>query len=171
MPTLTYDPLATVTVTGSPTSISFTSIPSTYTDLRLVLSGLESSSVSKRIQFNSDTGSNYGFVRLNTSGATPASQMTRTGEPTGIRFASDQIGDSTTIPMNSIFDIFAYKNTSWRKTILVATASNNPSAGYVQRTCGTWNSADTITTISLVFAGSQTWSAGSTATLYGIRTE
>lgn len=171
MPTLTYDPIATTTLTGTTTAISFTSIPGTYTDLRLILNGLETTTVSKRIQFNGDTGANYGFVRLNSTGTTTASQMTRSGETTGIRFASDQIADSTTIPMNSIIDIFAYANSNWRKSILVATASNNPSTGYVQRTCGTWNSTSTITTVSLVFASAAVWAIGSTATLYGIRTE
>jgi len=158
--------IATTTLSSASANITFSSIPATYTDLRLIVTGTESTTISKRIQFNSDTGTNYSYTRINGNGTTAASQR-GTSEGTGIRYASDQYGDSASIPMFTAFDIFSYAGSTY-KTILAATSSDQNGGGYVQRTVGLWRSTSAITTVSLVFASGATWDAGSTATLYGI---
>lgn len=165
----TYDTIATTTLTSAVNSFTFNSIPSTYTDLRVIIQGLNTTTQSKRMGFNGDTGNSYMYVRFQSNnGAAPASQMQRTPEGTGIRFASDQIADSTTVPMNSIIDIFSYNSTNWYKSVLFQTASEFDTGGYVQRTVGMWNSLAAITSVTFIFA-SDNWAAGTTATLYGIR--
>jgi hypothetical protein len=58
MPTNTYVALATATATGSQSTITFTSIPQTYTDLVLVCSG-NTVNLATALLFNNDNGANY----------------------------------------------------------------------------------------------------------------
>ena len=55
----TMTPIATNTLTAVASSVTFSSIPSTYTDLVLVLQGSFDSADDVRFRFNGDTGSNY----------------------------------------------------------------------------------------------------------------
>ena len=64
MPTKTYKPIATTTLGSAAASYTFSSIPSTYTDIVLIFGGSMSNFGNLRIQFNSDTGNNYSFTRL-----------------------------------------------------------------------------------------------------------
>ena len=56
----TYEPIATTTLTSAVSSVSFGSIPQTYTDLILV-NYFATTTVNEDayVQFNSDTASNY----------------------------------------------------------------------------------------------------------------
>lgn len=56
----TYEPIATTTGTGSSTTITFLTIPQTYTDLVLVYSDINAQTTDVGIRFNTDSGSNYG---------------------------------------------------------------------------------------------------------------
>jgi hypothetical protein len=70
MPT-TYEPIQTTAFTSATASYTFSSIPSTYTDLVIVFVGQQNSTFSGRnlnIQFNGDTGSNYGSVQILSTG-------------------------------------------------------------------------------------------------------
>jgi len=52
----TYTPIATQTLSSAVTSVTFSSIPQTYTDLILVMNVTNSSAtVYKALQFNTDT--------------------------------------------------------------------------------------------------------------------
>jgi hypothetical protein len=70
-PSGAYDSIATVTVgSGGSSSISFTSIPATYTHLQIRGISKMSSGASLYMQLNSDTGSNYARHYLNGNGST-----------------------------------------------------------------------------------------------------
>ena len=59
----TYEPIATTTLGSAASSITFSSIPATYTDLRLVLVHTPSASTGNaQMQFNSDTATNYSYT-------------------------------------------------------------------------------------------------------------
>ena len=60
----TYSPIASVDIVTGATSVAFTGIPQTYSDLILVFSGQANTATGdyKYIQDNNDTGSNYGTV-------------------------------------------------------------------------------------------------------------
>ena len=72
----TYTPIATTTLGSAASSYTFSSIPGTYTDLVLVVSGKYSTgttgTTTVQIQVGNtslDTGANYSIVYLNGSGA------------------------------------------------------------------------------------------------------
>ena len=62
MPTNTYVALDKVTLGTAASTITFSSIPQTYTDLVMVFDGTAASATYSGIRFNGDTGNNYSFV-------------------------------------------------------------------------------------------------------------
>jgi hypothetical protein len=164
----TYEKIATTTLGSASATITLSSIPATYTDLRLVFVGveLEATSISKRIFFNGSTAANYSVTKLGGNGSSAYSA--RQSNESGMRFASDQNGDDATIPVFSIFDIFSYAGSTF-KTVLITTSSDQNGAGYVQRTVGLWSQTTAINSLTLGFLNSSTWATGSSVTLYGIK--
>lgn len=164
----TYERIAATTLSSPSATITLSSIPATYTDLRLVFVGieLEASSISKRIFFNGNTAANYSVTKLGGNGSSGYSA--RQSNESGMRFASDQIADGATIPVFSTFDIFSYAG-STLKSVLITTSSDQNAAGYVQRTVGLWSRTEAITSLTLGFLNSSTWASGSSVVLYGIK--
>jgi hypothetical protein len=153
----TYTPIATTTGTGSSGTISFTSIPSTYTDLVLIQTGASSSaSATLQMTFNGDTATNYSrtYIIGNGSGAV-------SGRDTSIASVYLGLVEANT---NTIVQIQNYANTTTYKTCLARTNVINTFTGAV---VGLWRSTAAINRID-VFVSSATWNTTSTFTLYGI---
>jgi len=78
----TYTPIATTTLGSTTASYTFSSIPSTYTDLVLVVIGeayfTSTNYINTGVQFNSDTGSNYAAHYLIGNGSSVSSGATTT---------------------------------------------------------------------------------------------
>ena len=167
MPT-TYDKIATTTLGSAASAITFNSISSAYTDLRLVLVFTQSiASGQASIQFNSDTGSNYSYTRLAGNG-TAASSGRVTGSTEIIINDNYDNGASTTIPTLSSVDIFSYAGSTF-KTVLINSAGDYNGSGTVWDAVGLWRNTAAINRIDISGAGSiRTFSIGTTATLYGI---
>lgn len=157
----TYEPIATTTLGSAASSITFSSIPGTYTDckvvLRAVLDGTTASSF--RIRFNSDTGTNYSRTGLSGNG-TSASSFASTSA-TGIVF-----GGVDTSGFFVIFDVFSYAG-STNKTVLLEQNMDNNGSGSVGRIVGLWRNTNAITAIELSTLSGD-FPSGTTATLYGI---
>lgn len=161
----TYTPIATTTASGSVSSITFSSIAGTYTDLVLVNSAsLASGAENLRIRFNSDTSTNYSFTVLTGTGS--AASSTRSSNQTYI--AADWNGYLTTTNNVSIISIQNYTNTTTNKTVI--SRSNNAGTG-VDAIVGLWRSTSAITSITIFNSGTGgvNFAAGSTFTLYGIK--
>lgn len=156
----TYSQIATTTISGSSTnSISFSSIPSTYTDLVIVLNAANTvGGYDTIVRFNDDTNSNYSFTRVSGDGTNPVSG--RGSNQTGFNWAG-YLG--TTIG-TVVTQIFNYANTTTNKTALSRSSSSEfgPWASV-----GLWRSTSAITKVTITFA-SQNFASGSTASLYGI---
>ncbi len=156
--------IATTTLGSAASSITFSGISSTYTDLRLVIVGTSDTTLSHRIQYNNDTATNYSNTYMSGTGSSAVSGRT-TGD-TSIRFASVQVGVSSTIPYFAAVDIFSYAG-STNKTNLVMTSNDQNGSGDVLQVVGLWRSTAAITSVKL-FLASGNFNAGTTATLYGI---
>jgi hypothetical protein len=158
MATNTYVALASTTVSANAGPITFTSIPATYTDLVLVISGTQATSGTVRIQFNGDTASNYSRTDLYGDGTSAASY--RESNQTYINFITLQTTQS-----NSISHIMNYANTTTNKTML--TRYNTPSSGVTAAGVMLWRSTAAINTITLTNTSNVT----GTFSLYGIAAE
>jgi hypothetical protein len=163
----TYEPIATVSVTTATDPVTFSSIPSTYTDLVLVFSPVATNgNYDFSIRYNSDTGGNYSYTGLffnadNSGNAYSARGGSTTFIPTGTNIA-------TVNPYPGIIHIQNYANTTTFKTS-VSRISRETYA--VASVVGVWRNTNAITSISctLTGGGSTTFKAGTVITLYGIK--
>ena len=159
----TYEKIATTTL-GSAGQITFSSIPATYTDLRIVLvSKSDFSGANVQFRFNGDTGNNYSFTYLRGNGAS-ASSYRESNNPYG--YLADQSSD--TQPNMGTLDIFSYAGSTF-KTALATYSDDRNGLGNVFALVNLWRSTSAITSVSLSpsnFGGN--FQAGTTATLYGI---
>lgn len=156
--------IATQTLGSNASSITFSSIPATYTDLRIVLVSLDSSANGHIVQYNSDTATNYSYTNLSGSGTAAASG--RGTSSTSIIISGWTNGGSSTIPTMQTIDIFSYAG-STNKTLLARSSNDLNGSGEVLQTVGLWRSTAAITSIVLG-RGAGTYNTGTTATLYGI---
>ena len=153
----TYTPLATTTISGSPTSVTFSSISGSYTDLVIVMGFSLSANDEIDITFNSDTGANYSRTYMEGNGTTTSSAR-------GTNLNAIAILGRGNL-MTNIINIMNYANTTTYKTVLARFSSPSNIIG---TEVGLWRDTSAITTIRLNLRTSQTYVAGSVITLYGI---
>jgi hypothetical protein len=158
----TYEPIATTTLGTAAATITFSSIPATYTDLRLIFVGTGTASSNCTVNFNSDTTSTYSQTALYGTGAAAVSNR----NSDTFFYLTYVTNLSTTIPTLRTMDIFSYAG-STKKTCLTTENSDLNGSGSVARTVGLWPVTSAITSIA-VSNPSSTFAAGTTATLYGI---
>ena len=158
----TYEPIATTTLGSAAASYTFSSIPSTYTDLVLVAS-TKNSVVTVNglfIRYNGDTSTNYSSTYLYGNGTSAVSSR-NSSQTQGI------VGwDGTTNFTPTIISIQNYANATTYKTAL--SRSNEPSAR-VAAWVSLWRSTSAITSITLTSESPANFAIGSTFTLYGIK--
>lgn len=160
----TYEPIATTTLSSAAATITFSSIPSTYTDLRIVLTGkVTTSGYGFYVRFNSDSGTNYSRTNIFGDGTSPGTnaQMTNTSTP-----YQTHSGMSSTVPTMYEFDIFSYSG-STHKTMLSKASEDKNGSGSTAAYVTLWRSTSAINTIS--FTNGSTFVTGTIATLYGIK--
>lgn len=156
----TYVPIATTTGTGASATLSFTSIPSTYTDLVIVLNGSLNTAQNTRMRFSNDTGSNYSMTVIAGDGSSAASY--RDGSQSAFSYPGYY---TTGMGMNTIH-VMNYSNTTTYKTFL---QRNSNAANQAQAAVGLWRSTSAINQIDIYTASGATWTTSTTITLYGIR--
>lgn len=162
----TYEPISTTTLGTANATITFSSIPSTYTDLRIIfnakLTATGSTTTSSNVRFNSDTGTNYSYTYVYADGISPGSA--RASNTTSAYLIETpnvaSIWGLTTI------DIFSYAGSTYKTALATCSADQNGS-GILTRNVALWRSTSAINSVSLI-ASSSTWAVGTTATLYGI---
>jgi hypothetical protein len=158
----TFEAIATQTLGSAAASVTFSSIPSTYTDLVLVINGTNSSSTGDGVlQFNGDTGTNYSRTFLEGDGASAASS--RNSNFTSLPIVGYIAASAN---FNSIIQIMNYSNTTTYKTQLGR--GNNPT-GNLYATVGLWRSTAAINSILIKWYAAGQYGAGTTFSLYGIK--
>lgn len=159
----TYEPIATTTVSGTSTAINFTSIPSTYTDLRLIYAPLSNANIHTYLQFNSDAGTNYSYTLLYGDGTAATSLLTTSQDKIQLSWVDNIQTDKVSL---FVIDIFSYAG-STNKTLLNSWASDKNGSGIVLRQVSLWRSTAAISSINITSGSSL--KTGTTATLYGIK--
>jgi hypothetical protein len=162
------------TISSATTSISFTSIPQTYTDLKLLIASKSSEgsqSTNYWIQFNSDTGSNYTNKRIY-SGTSSVGADTGNTNLNGISagFIPGNVSSTTSTFSNCEIYIPNYRG-SVVKTVSCDSSSeaNTTSGVFLCLTSGLWNNTAAITSLTVVVTGSGvTQEIDSTFYLYGL---
>lgn len=161
MPTNTYVALQTQTLSSTSSSVVFSSIPQTYTDLVLVISAKNTTGQNYEtwLRFNSDSASNYSqtFVQ-NYAGST------QSGRNSNINQITPGKMNTTSFDVN-IININNYSNATTYKTILSRLNNGEFVTGAL---VGLWRNTAAITRIEAFNEPGTNYTAGSTFTLYGI---
>ena len=161
MPTPTYTPLANLTLGSASSSVTFSSIPATYTDLICIVVAKGSTTLEARVRFNADAGSNYFYLRRSGSGST-GSSATAASQTSGFLSAIAQATTTDALQMN--INIMGYSATNTHTTI-VSRADNaaNGTEAFVNR----WANTAAVTSVQIL-TSTGNWAAGSTFALYGV---
>lgn len=156
----TYEPIATQTLGSATATVTFSSIPETYTDLILICAVKRTTGSDVEITLNSDTGSNYSFTYLYGTGST-------TGSSRGSNQTKGNVGyGGTTSFTTQIIQFFNYSNTTTNKTFI---SRNSPAdAGDVSALVNLYRSNSAISSFTLD-PNAGDFDTGSTFTLYGIK--
>ncbi len=156
----TYEPIATQTLGTAIATVTFSSIPQTYTDLVVVSAPLASEEMV--MQFNGDTATNYSNTVLTGNGSSAGS----------LRFTSqtyaymNYYGSPSTVQSTQIFNILNYSNSTTFK--IVVGRSGRGDSG-VDLVTAVWRSTAAITSVAIKLKNAGNYSVGSTFTLYGIK--
>jgi hypothetical protein len=161
--------IATTTATGSTADVTFSSIAQDYThlQLRMIIKNHTANTNQTRIQFNSDTASNYSWHSVGATNET-------TSGGSGVTQAHIHIGNHPSSSVTSTFgvfivDILDYKNTNKYKTTrtIRGTSLNNTDSNIEIRS-GSWRNTAAISTIR-IFPGADTFGQYSSFALYGVK--
>lgn len=147
-----YESIATVSLSGTQSTITFSSIPSTYTHLQLRFFARNSRAANQDIyyiRFNSDTGTNYSDHEIYGDGATSFAGNTTT--TSAIILTNSAAGNTAANVFGSfVVDIFDYKNTNKYKTTRSLGGFDANGTGYTGFSGGNWRDTSAISTITIV---------------------
>ena len=162
----TYEKIATTTLGSATATVTFSSISGSYTDLVLIgnLGGSVANN-SCKIQFNSDTGTNYSLTEIQGNGTTASSRRISNN---AYAYFSYDTAPSTAIEFVGIFQINNYSNTTTYKTYLSrANGAHAAASPGTSATVGLWRNTSAINRLDITMS-SGNLITGSTFTIYGI---
>lgn len=167
----TYTLINSTTIgAGGATSIEFTSIPATYTDLTVVCSLRTTRSFAYDdpiLQFNNNT-SNYSYTVLRGTGSAASSYR---ASSTTFIYLGECNGDTSTASTFSNQSIYIpnYTSSSNKPISIASSQEDNTTAAYSDAIAGLWANSSAITSLKISIASSgASFKQYSSAYLYGI---
>lgn len=162
----TYVAIATTTVgSGGASSITFSSIPSTYTDLVVLISARSTGADPNiMIRFNSSSA-NFTQKRLTGDGSSAVSGGTY-GEWSAWASAST---DTVSTFGNSMIYIPNYNSSNNKSFSSDGVSENNGTTAYSTLGAELWSNTSAITSVSFIMGSNYNFAQYSSATLYGIK--
>jgi hypothetical protein len=167
-----YESIATVNGNGSSSSITFSSIPSTYQHLqvRAVCREATGTNVFGNVSFqaNGDTGSNYTFHQVYGNGTSALASSQGYSTATAL-FNIAGNAAATSVLGGGIVDILDYSNTNKLKTFRSISGTDNNSSGFILLRSQLWNNTAAINSLTLADLSGVAFTSESSFALYGIR--
>jgi hypothetical protein len=161
-----YVPIQTVTVgAGGSSSIEFTNIPATYTDLYIFLSARSTASFvadDLNVQFN-NSSANFTYRNIYSTGS---GTVTSSSGSTNIIGAMNGANSTASVFSNASIYIPNYTSSNNKSISFDGVVENNATRGDDTLWAALWSNSAAITSIKL--SGSANLAQYSTATLYGI---
>ena len=168
--TNSYESIATVTVgSGGSSTITFSSIPSTFKHLQIRGIGRTSGSTAdSAMTFNSDSssGSYYANHQIYGDGSSAAAATS----PASTRLDPFYVagsGVTSSVFAGFVIDILDYQNTNKNKTLRSLQGWDANGSGFVIFRSGLWMKTNAITQIDWTVSGN--WAQYSSFALYGIK--
>jgi hypothetical protein len=151
-------PIQSVQLVSSSSTITFSSIPQSYTDLRIVISNVTNAVTDIIATFNGDSSAIYSRIYMEGSSSSAGAQNNNgTGSQWGYV-------PSSTTHQQSVIDLMNYSNTSTFKP-MIQRATVNAFTGFAALS---YRSLNAITSVTLT-ANASTFNAGTTVDIYGIK--
>jgi hypothetical protein len=161
--------IATTTLGSAASSITFSSIPGTYTDLRLVFVGRGDTGTGSDYECTvtvNGNSSGYSYTRLYGNGTSAASDRVTSNFRWQDLYVTGSSTAAGTFGMITL-DLFSYAGSTF-KTVLGTVSEDRNGAGQTSRLAMLWSNTAAITSIVIDSVSATNFAAGTTATLYGI---
>lgn len=169
-----YESIATVTVgSGGASTITFSSIPSTYSHLQLRIMARCGSTAGGgnylAMNFNSDAGSNYTYHALNGEGSGSASALGLASQTTVYlqRIANDSNASGTNGVI--VTDILDYASVNKYKTVRSLGGFDANGSGRIYLNSAVWMNSTTAISSIVIVPEASTFNQYSSFALYGIK--
>ena len=158
-----FESIATVVGDGTSTTLTFSSIPSTYKHLQIRGISNDNNGSQVKIRFNSDTGTNYAYHYISGNGTSVT--------PDGIASASWMsymafASGNTNVMGTSVIDVLDYSSITKNKTVRSFQGYDANGSGSIYSSSGLWINTNAVTSISLI--SSFAFLSSSKFSLYGI---
>lgn len=164
-----YDSLATVTLSGTATSITFAGIPTGYKHLQVRYIGRTdwaTAGADFLYSLNGDTtNSNYAYHRLGGEGSVAFAQASTSSRIVGINNGANA---GANMFAAGVMDILDYSSITKNKTIRNLVGSDRNGSGLVALYSNLYISTSAVTSISLITENGS-WVANSQFALYGVK--
>jgi hypothetical protein len=165
----TYTLIASNTVgSGGASSVTFSSIPSTYTDLVVKMSGRSTGGGVNRGSYIAFNGSSTGYTDRYLQGSGSAASSGSAGG-TGNIYLGETDGAGATASTFSNQEIYIpnYTSANYKSVSADSVAETNATTQYMSLNAGLWSNTAAITSIVLTTSGN--YDQYSTFYLYGIK--
>jgi hypothetical protein len=164
----TYDLISSQTLSSATATVTFSSILSTYTDLRLITTVTATTGGNDLyVRLNADSSASYSSTYLTGNGTTATSFYSSGGIYGTSIDPCYLVGLSSTIPQFFDFNIFNYAGSTYKTVLAIASQDQNGS-GLIGNQVTLYRSTTAISSIT-ISAISDTFKIGSTFNLYGIK--
>jgi len=167
----TYTLIASNTLSSSAASVTFSSIPATYTDLVLKMSVRTDNAVISsfiNLEFNNVGGTSYSRTLLRGSGSAASSNRNSLQSEISLQTAGSGASSTSNTFSNTEVYIPSYLVSQNKPLSATSGAENNATEAYVTTFAGLWTNTNAITQIKIT-ANGENFVSGSSFFLYGIK--
>jgi hypothetical protein len=163
-----YESIATINGNGSTATITFSSIPSTFSHLQVrVMARVAAGGEDLGVRLNGDTATNYSRHRLTGSGTAAAASGTASTDLITTLGSAGMPSAANTYAV-SIIDVLDYANTNKYKTVRMLSGQDSNGSGGIEMTSGAWRNTAAITSLT-IFSNSSNYPTAASFALYGIK--
>lgn len=167
MPTETYTSIASTALSSATSTVTFSSISSSYQDLILVMNfSLNDSGTTLDIRLNGDTANNYFTQMLQGTGSAAASVLSN-GVAQMRLLGGDSVWANSGFVNQAVVNFLDYSATDKNKAILARSGTTGDYPG-VRAIATRWASNSAINEISIFPGGGYSFQPGSTFNLFGV---
>lgn len=169
-----YEHIASTILSASQTTVTFSSIASTYKHLQLRAVARSTRAANNRtlvrMRLNGDTGSNYAYHSLTGNGTSVSTDAASSAAfMQMIYFIPDNDSGLANNFGAAVFDILDYASSSKNTTVRALGGNNSRFNSDISLDSGLWNNTAAVTSISLYPANGFDFAIGSRFSLYGIK--
>lgn len=171
-----FESIATANGTGSSSTITFSSIPSTYTHLQIrgILKNTSTftGDASFTVTFNGVGGTSYAWHQLRGNGSAAAASA-GSSQSSMASFYTQVSSNASYSNRFGVFimDIHDYASTTKNKTmrLFAGVETNNAKTDYVSLSSGLFVNTSAISSITITESDAQSWTTTTQLSLYGIK--